>query len=428
MTGRLPFSSGFGHHRLCACDMLRLHLLRSPPVLKHMLNIKMYPAKNGDAFLINANSTHILVDAGYASTFNTYIAPDLALISQSGGHIDLMVATHIDADHIGGVIEFVSLNGPPQSRDIIEVKDVWHNSLRSLPLQACDPNSERDRSLLESIQRRGFPIDSSPGANPIGAKQGASLARLLREKGYRWNAGDGTDCVTISPSCRSLPNRVEIRVIGPTLARLEVLRRWWIKELRRLGYKGNPATDDLIDDAYEILCASAPEPMAPSVLPIATHRACRLKEAYVADMSPTNGSSIAFILYVGETSALFLGDARAEDMVAALKQVAMEGASLQFDAIKVSHHGSLRSTNVELLSLIDAPHYFISSDGTHHDHPDFEVLAEIVDRPADFERKLYFSHESLASKRLQSHVSRSGARFSVHTAAHDWVNLKEDNK
>ncbi|WP_244077728.1 hypothetical protein, partial [Aeromonas caviae] len=53
-----------------------------------------------------------------------------------------------------------------------------------------------------------------------------------------------------------------------------------------------------------------------------------------------------------------------------------------FDAIKVSHHGSLHNTNVELLSLIDAPIYLISSDGSRHGHPDFEVLAEIVDRPA----------------------------------------------
>lgn len=393
-----------------------------------MLKIKMYPAKNGDAFLIDANDTYILIDAGYASTFKTYIAQDLALLSQMGRPLDLVVATHIDADHIGGIIELVSSNAMPGSRAIIEIKEIWHNSLRSLSLLAASPDSTRNRSLLSSIQRQGFPKDSSQGANPISAKQGSSLARLLRDYGYLWNAGDGSDCITNDLPCRNLPNDVEIRVIGPTVPRLEALRAWWIKELRRLGYKGNPAVEDLTDDAYEIWCASAPPSIAPAAVPIGTNHARRLSDVYVADTSFTNGSSIALILCVDGIRALFLGDAWAEDVTAELEHMAEQGSSLQFDVIKVSHHGSLRSTSVKLLSLIDAPTYLISSDGTHHGHPDFEVLAEIVDRPADFERRLYFSHKSPASERLQTHTSRSGARFSVHTAALDWISIKEKNK
>ena len=423
----MPIRGGLPPKHAAAYDMLDVRTNAPSYGRGIMLKIKMYPAKNGDAFLVNANGTHILVDAGYASTFNTYIAPDLALISKNGGCIDVMMATHIDLDHIGGIIEFVSRNGSPQGREIIEVKDVWHNSLRSLSIQANLPSDGEDRKLLESIQRRGFPLERGPGANPIGAKHGISLAKTLREKGYRWNTGDGTDCITNDTPYRTYANGVEISVIGPTLARLEALRKWWLRELRRLGFRGNPAGDDLLDDAYEILCATASEPATPSIRPIATHHARRLQEAYTVDPSPTNASSIAFILNACGTKALFLGDTRAEDMVTALRQVAANGSSLQFDAIKVSHHGSLRSTNVELLSLIDAPVYFISSDGSHHDHPDFEVLAEIVDRPADFERKLYFSHESKASRRLRDHSSRSGARFSVHTEANDWISLKESD-
>jgi hypothetical protein len=41
--------------------------------------IKMYPAKNGDAFLIKeseAKPITILIDGGYASTFQASISPD----------------------------------------------------------------------------------------------------------------------------------------------------------------------------------------------------------------------------------------------------------------------------------------------------------------------------------------------------------------
>ena len=74
------------------------------------IKIKMYPAKNGDAFLISSNmendrNINILVDAGYSSTFKEHIAPDLQTIHGHGGKLDLVVATHIDADHICGLIE-----------------------------------------------------------------------------------------------------------------------------------------------------------------------------------------------------------------------------------------------------------------------------------------------------------------------------------
>lgn len=42
----------------------RNHLL-----ISHMLSLKMYDAKNGDAFLINAGGKHLLIDAGFASTY-----------------------------------------------------------------------------------------------------------------------------------------------------------------------------------------------------------------------------------------------------------------------------------------------------------------------------------------------------------------------
>ena len=42
--------------------------------------LKMFPARNGDAFLLRENviqPTAILIDGGYASTFTTYINPVL---------------------------------------------------------------------------------------------------------------------------------------------------------------------------------------------------------------------------------------------------------------------------------------------------------------------------------------------------------------
>ncbi|WP_197342548.1 AVAST type 1 anti-phage system MBL fold metallo-hydrolase Avs1a [Ralstonia solanacearum] len=390
-----------------------------------MLRLKMYPAKNGDAFLVEASGAHVLIDAGYASTFNDHIAPDLRQIAHVGGQLDLLVCTHIDGDHIGGLLDFISSNGAPGARSIIDVSEVWHNSLRSLPSPPGPPDSASDRAVLEAIRRRGFhlPLASGPAANPISAKQGSSLAKLLKQHGYPWNASDGTTCMTSGRLPHTLPNGVQIHLIGPTMARLEDLRAWWIREMRRLSYKGGANVDPVIEDAYEMVCASTRQPAPAMVKSISAGSTKRLNDVYMPDISPTNGSSIAILIESEGSRLLFLGDAWAEDIVVELKRLEGRGDPQLFDAIKVSHHGSVHNTSVELLSLIDAPIFLISSNGSAHHHPDFEVLAEIVDRPATFERKIYFNYETPASTRLRAHVSRSGVKFHVNVVQDDWIHV-----
>lgn len=381
----------------------------------------MYPAKNGDAFLIDADGPNLLIDAGFACTYHDYIAPDLTQLASSGGQLDLVVCTHVDADHIGGLLEFFALNGPPGKRGIA-VAQVWHNSLRSLPVAQAD-SVIQDQMVLEAIRRRGFPAQPGDPLNPISARQGSSMAKLLRQNEYKWNSGRGADSIKADASPLSLSNEVSVQVIGPTAHRLEALRDFWLREVRKLGHSGLGQPSDLLDDAFEMWCSRAPAPAFAEVQPIGAKHGLRLADVYAPDSSIPNGSSIAFIIRTGDIRLLFLGDAWAEDVVASLRTLQPKAVPLVFDAIKLSHHGSLHNTSVELLSLVDSECFLVSSDGSRHGHPDFEVLAEIVDRPAPFERQLYFNYETEASKRLASHVSRSGAPFKVHVVRNEWIQV-----
>jgi beta-lactamase superfamily II metal-dependent hydrolase len=162
---------------------------------------------------------------------------------------------------------------------------------------------------------------------------------------------------------------------------------------------------------------------APQAKTIAANGSLRLADVYTPDTSIPNSSSIALIISAGNKRALFLGDAWAEDVVASLLPLQATTTPIIFDAIKVSHHGSLHNTSVDLLSVADSPCFLISSDGSRHGHPDFEVLAEIVDRPAPFKRHLFFNYETAASKRLKAHTSKSNTAFSIHVAEHDWIQV-----
>ncbi len=326
-----------------------------------MVELKSYPAQNGDAFLVKATDTQfaMLIDGGYANTFQRYVRPDLAELAAAGYELNVVVSTHIDADHISGLLSFLRLNGRDEAPTIIPVREVLHNSLRSLVTSRMGAPTLRtdDVALLRAIRQRGYPPPSSSAMmnEEISARQGSSLADILRNGGYRWNSHDGTLLVSRDGLADLRTHGAHVTVLGPSRLRLDALQNWWISEIRRLGLVGSW---EELDDVFEFLCVH--EVFDPAVQ---TLTSCDgdLRQLHVPDDSITNGSSISLLVEVEGSRLLFLGDAWPEDIVAALQQ---NGPAV-FDAIKVAHHGSTRNTSPELLTLIDSPHFWRSK----HSHP-----------------------------------------------------------
>lgn len=396
----------------------------------------MFPAKNGDSFLIRESQSpqagSILVDGGFDCTYSAFIAPELEALRQQGAALDLVIVTHIDADHISGVLSLLKANGPNSSAHVIKVNHVWHNSLRSITsVKHTSPTAGTDQAILSVIRARGYPngFSASSSAHEISGRQGSSLAALLHGGNYLWNGSDGSVSITAETATLAIGQSMQVHVLGPATERLEALRTSWIRELRRIGVLGTVTQDAYFDDAFEFMAAAADQDETPGVTEIAhrgeDHRT--LTEAYNPDPSPNNGSSISVLIETPSARMLFLGDAWADDTVVALERRATAGVMTIFDAIKLSHHGSCRNTSPQLLELIDAPVYLISSDGGKHGHPDFPVLRAIVDRPSTFIRHLYFNYATAASTALRTHQSTSGAQFVVHENFHDWITVGKSN-
>lgn len=384
-----------------------------------MVEIKSYPAKNGDAFLVKASDSRfaMMVDGGFGETFKKFIQADLEDLAKSGFLLDLVVATHIDADHISGLLSFFKLNGPSSDPAIIRVNEVLHNSLRSLcpypPSRA--ELQEDDQTLLKEIQQRGYPRrneDEGTGIE-ISARQGSTLAQLLKDGKYRWNSDNGSTPVGSSGYKELHLPQALIKILGPSEDRLEGLKKWWISEIRQLGMIGSI---EGLDEIFEVLCAHEQMPSEEEL--ISSSDDC-LSSAYSPDRSITNGSSISFLLEVEKKQILFLGDSWAEDIVNALQNEEPK----VYDLIKLSHHGSVHNTSPELLELIDSPNFLISTNGDRHSHPDFSVLRAIVDRPALFHRTLRFNYSTPASKKLRNYQSSSGSTFTVEEGQTDWISI-----
>ena len=394
------------------------------------IKLKMYPSKNGDSFLLSIDThetVNVLIDGGFASTFNDHILPDLNYLSSKNQALDLVIATHIDQDHILGLIEFFSQNGNSSNPKIIPVKNVFHNSVRSLTSEVSRVQRTDDIDLLNAINNIGFPINEEVSeSQEISANQGSSLAALILKGGYKWNFSNGKKCINFEKySSFNLSDKIQIQIISPSPNRLDNLKSWWLKELRRLGFIGEIGESIIYDDAFEFLSAQNDNNSQNTDLieEISAKKEPSLDEAYSSDNSPTNASSIAFIATIGAFRLLFLGDAWSEDIEDQIKNIKPEDGRMMFDMIKISHHGSVHNTSKELLELIDSPKFFISTNGSGHGHPDIAVLKEIVDRECEFERHLFFSYSTPESIRMKLYQSKTNTKFHVHEGANDWVNI-----
>ncbi len=169
--------------------------------------VEMFPAENGDAFLIRLdNNMNMLIDMGYRTTYQNYIKKRLIEIKDDNQCIDLLIITHIDEDHIEGAIDFIQENGKADDPNIIEVKEVWHNSYRHLQFEKEKKEKLTD---FEARKLKGIILSNSCSSREtnqekqISARQGSSLAGVLYGNGYsvnRWNLSFNSKAVSIDNS------------------------------------------------------------------------------------------------------------------------------------------------------------------------------------------------------------------------------------
>ncbi len=382
--------------------------------------IKCYPAKNGDCFLVSfgvnaEEKMHLLIDCGYVDTFQKYLKNDLIEIGKSGGTLEKIILTHIDADHIQGAIRLLKDNN---AKGFITIKEVWHNTYRHLSEQQEGEIDVKQYRILQQIIRRGYPRRVSKlGEKGISAEQGTTVGALLLQGKYSWNSDFNNQAVCIEQRHEiKLDTNTNIYLLSPDKQKFEKLKDLWTDELKKYSANFNSSNSQLYDDAFEMLMSWEQEKAkeAPKTIS-ATKETLEelLKTPFDEDNTATNGSSIAFILQVQNKRILFLADAHPGLIVQSLNGYQKEGTII-FDLIKVSHHGSFGNISRELLNKIDSESYLISTNGQKHGHPDKETIAHIITRKADFHRKLYFNYITGNSKYFDRKDWAEKYNYSIH--------------
>lgn len=350
-----------------------------------MFRLEMLPAAHGDCLWIEygdaARPRRLLIDGGPSRTYPALRARILQL-PLAERHFDALVISHIDADHIEGVVRLLQ-----DAEALGCVFDrIWFNG--------------RDQ------------LDQVPDAagESLGALQGEMLGLLIADYEQRtgttvWNVGwpdrlvaidRGTGSVPRSlPSVEFGPGSCRLTLLSPDHERLLDLKDHWVKVLQEARMEpGDSAAlrlrlatskhlrplgdalggqDDEGDEDIEDPSGDAPtnENEFDDVLGGGA--------AVGSDNSRANGSSIALLLDYPAAEPtvrlLLAGDAWAPVLEASIRCLPeAAGGRLALTGFKFPHHGSIRNISEALLRQIACTHYLISTNGAVFHHPDARAL------------------------------------------------------
>ncbi|BCA62678.1 hypothetical protein HMP09_1912 [Sphingomonas sp. HMP9] len=316
-------------------------------------HLSVLPAMDGDCLLltfgVDGNCRHVVIDGGRASAY-AHLKKRFKAVAGDKGEVELLVLTHIDADHIDGVLKIANDDAQP-----LRPKHVWYNG-----------------------------YDQMAGIQPFGFAQGDEYSRLIGEREWTLNSGfdSGTVSVETSPKPFDLEG-LKITILSPDLAKIAALRRKWS------SWRTAEAARIAAREAAPAGLQSLGGGEMPTVLDVA-----KLASATPEDSEPPDGSSIAFIAEWQGRRALFAGDAHPDLLVSSIQPLAeAAGGRLPIDLLKVSHHGSKGNTTRAFIKLLDCRRFVISTNGKRHGHPDPEAIARLLAYSSG-EKTLYFNYRT----------------------------------
>ena len=361
------------------------------------------PALNGDCILVEFQTSHyILIDGGYVDTYENYLLPTLKEIESRGGKLDVVVVTHIDGDHISGIIRL--LEDMP-----IGIGEIWYNGYRhiqSVAVTTEDKETFVHRSICKESQ--------SEECKPISAKQGCTLSALIARNGIPWNIPWKGNTI-MAPMSFTLGDAI-IHVLSPNNEDIGALESFWKKRLIKDGLLKKAHSEEFWDDAYEFsLSKDMPGFHLHEKKVSKSYDLLKLcKEAYEPDGSASNGSSISFVLETKGKRLLFLGDSHSETVVVSLRALyGEEKVPYIFDAVKLSHHGSYNNNSPELIKLIVSDKWLVSTNGDKYNHPDMPTLAHIITKGKGM--KIYFNYYLPICKELSDGLYNKAFDFEIIT-------------
>lgn len=342
------------------------------------VTLKTFNVGVGDCITLllehNDKKMHVMVDCGnFTSEVNDYVENEFQ------SHIDYLIVTHIDNDHINGLIEMLS------SKPNLIVNHILYNCYQ----RTSDDLQTWDDNMVANVKRvYGYlPVVVDMLEGKIDAKASKTLADLILEN-ENWKKAWHREYITVDTPTIDLENDMGCFIfLSPTQKALNDLDKEYRLLFWKTLYKSKTLDYDKEETIYEALMRvmeqedyEVPKEVSVSSKVLDENALKSYADEELKDLSPANEASIAFIWEHDGHRILFMGDANPQQIAEKLRDVYKDQYKpILFDAIKVSHHGSAHSTSKELMSVADSEHYFIT--GGANARPSYQALARIIMAP-----------------------------------------------
>jgi hypothetical protein len=321
-------------------------------------------ARKGDCLLLHFGSKKepglALIDGGPANVYGPHLKPRLVEIRQARKldagmplPLDLMMVSHVDDDHIRGILDLTrELIGSLQA-PLCRVLSFWHNTFDDIigkepaELTAALTAQFGAASLtggLPSDAGLDSPEDPEIVLDTLKVLASISQGRQLRDDAVKLAIDRNPEfeggLILAAKKAVPVAEGLTFVVAGPMKPELQALQKKhdeWLKQQK--GKKPEAAL-----------------------------------AAYV-DASVTNLSSIVVLAQSGGKTMLLTGDARGDKILQGLESDGLlkKGKSMHVDVLKVPHHGSSNNLETGFFKRVTASHYVFSGDG-EHGNPERETM------------------------------------------------------
>jgi len=308
-------------------------------------------AHDGDCLMLHyepagAAPTRVLIDGGSAGIYAAVLKPRLLQFGESPLPLRMVMVSHIDADHITGIVDlFKELH---ESQDdgtspFCTIRTLWHNSFKEV--QGTAPAAVESGAVGASLDGQVVAgLDDFAQAVVASVPQGNQLRGHATTLSIPINQGVNGPLVQAPEHdalTLAIADGLTFTVLAPHQAQIDRLQAEWTKA--KAAHPADPAAQ-----AADYLNNTVPN-MSSIVV---------LAEAQVAP---------------GVTKRMLLtGDARGDVILDALDAAGLStNGKLHVDLLKIQHHCSSHSTTQDFFERVTADQYVISGNGkSDNPHPD----------------------------------------------------------
>jgi Metallo-beta-lactamase superfamily len=388
------------------------------------MKLRVFQSDKGDCLLLTSDDgRRVLVDGGMRSSYKQHVAPALGRLASSGTALDLVYVSHIDQDHISGVLQLMddlvewqvhdfqrehgnrSFPKPERPRPP-QVKRLWHNVFSEQV--GRNAGAIEDALAQSAALLAGAPeleaLAESRRELATSVSEGLQLTRRVspEQLGIEVNGAFDGKLAMVRDTTQAIPlGSLELTVIGPFPRELTQLRKEWNAWLDTHGEELDAMRARAVDDA-ELLGNGELDAFRTGL----ETRARRLeqREQKLGDINKVTTPNLASLMLLareGDKRVLLTGDGHAKhilDGLAAADVLQVDG-SVHVDVLKLQHHGSEHNIDEEFCRRVTADDYVICANG-EHENPDLRALRLLIEtRLKANERrfKLWFNSSESAS-------------------------------